>query len=137
MNTTTEIITVRSLRELDALAAEKLFEWRWLPWFGNTEQLILVPDESYFHSSEIWGRNILHFVPKYSTDIASAWLIVDKFDNPHTSVVIETYSDGWCCRIIKSSPEIFQSLAKTAPIAICLAALKTVGAEVKLELNHE
>jgi hypothetical protein len=70
--------------------------------------------------------------PPYSTDIAAAWEVVDKF--PIVGVnKIQDNKRGLQYRecIIRNTNGIkFHSTASTAPLAICLAALEAVGMEV-------
>lgn len=79
-----------------------------------------------------WG---LETVPNYSTNIADAWRIVEEVwpkyfrlewcdDNIEAGEPYYDYEDSWIV------PEGCK--ASTAPMAICLAALKCKGVEVKL-----
>ena len=105
-------------RELDALVAEKVMGWR------RREGRWLVPDRVYSR------RNC----PRYSTSIAAAWQVVERFEE---RVAIEgpvTTSDIWRCSIWTSWDENRESsVADTtsAPRAICLAALRAVGVGVE------
>src|SRR3990167_5822407 len=76
---------------------------------------------------------IVNNPPKpYSTDFASAWMVVEK--HPHYfSLARSNDTDGrrspfgdttWRCRFY--APEKFQAEAATAPLAICRAALLAV-----------
>jgi hypothetical protein len=89
--------------ELDALVAEKVM--------GLPE--------------EIWqDRDQMTSFP-YSTDIAAAWAVVEKVGN----FTIWQYEGEWQCFLgggIKN-----KSYAATAPLAICLAALKATGVDVE------
>lgn len=92
-------------RELDALIAEKVMDgtegvdgiWKFPTWYGT--------------------------LPFYSTNIADAWLIMDKFG---TVVQLTKWSGGYDCKVA-GVPTV---TAETAPLSICLAALKAVGVEV-------
>lgn len=100
-------------RELDALVAEKVMGW-------NCEL------------RECHTRKVLHSEyggpPHYSTDIADAWLVVEKIDQ---QVTVTKCADGWLVTIddyfCHGGVEI---MAGTAPLAICLAALKAVGVDI-------
>jgi hypothetical protein len=63
--------------------------------------------------------------PYFSTNIADAWRVVEKY---HPEMVVLRRSlqnpDEWVCLIKNSSV-----VAKTASLAICLAALKEHGIE--------
>lgn len=83
-----------------------------------------------------YGYTIPAFSP--STDIAAAWEVVKKLDPKWWPEVGRMHNDGgWYCEIclggnapVEVGPPI-RHVAKTAPLAICLAALKAVGVEVK------
>lgn len=64
--------------------------------------------------------------PAYSTDIAAAWQIVEKLKlavGPSDSGLV----GWWAARNTPSLPMSPLAAADTAPMAICLAALKVVG----------
>lgn len=119
-------------RGLDALVAEKVmgFSWRAFP-----NGRALKPSHSpapiadkfvQLHPHE-WG---LAAVPYYSTNIADAWLIVEKVDNRNAvakemgvlTLSLTRYDNSYTARFFNSG-----ATAETAPLAICLAALKAVG----------
>lgn len=64
-------------------------------------------------------------IPDYSTDIAAAWLVADKL-----GLSVLKVTEGWQARKFVSMRDESASNAKTAPLAICLAALKAVGVAV-------
>lgn len=80
------------------------------------------------------------FVPLYSTDIAAAWQVVERFDGrvtvsgPKAPVAGGEYQAGdkWEAEILPTAQTYFADsvfeLGDTAPHAICLAALRAVGA---------
>lgn len=83
-------------------------------------------------------------VPRYSTDIADAWLVVEKM-----RLSILRLPDGhWLSGKIQAGTYLDPALgtidgylddhdqADNAPLAICLAALKAVGVEVKEKAEH-
>lgn len=102
-------------RELDALVAEKVMG---------------VKDPQMF-------PNFGAAVPRYSTDIASAWLVVEKMrENIKDVLTLAGPSDEtpkWWATFDKkwhgrASQNLFEwESGDTAPHAICLAALKAVG----------
>jgi hypothetical protein len=107
-------------RELDALVAEKVMD----------EQKLLVPDDGSIYpdpryTSWWWGRDIHELVPHYSTDIAAAWLVVEKLaPNMDFYMEIATKDDGW---FVMFGDDLDKAcIADTAPLAICRAALKVV-----------
>ena len=60
-------------------------------------------------------------VPYYSTQIADAWLVVEKMH----SASIKTNADKWIAELSIDGEGNYWSWNDTAPLAICLAALKT------------
>lgn len=138
-----EIIKMPAGREMDALVAEFIFYWIWIPSPLNTEQKIIVPTDK--SKSDIiipdssawwWGEDIRALVPYYSTDIAAAWQVVEKMSRPDWAWIIESFNlanedkprwfacfwgdiDGELCS--DASAE-----ADTAPLAICRAALLAI-----------
>jgi len=111
-------------RELDALVAEKVM---------GVE--VSQPDGSssgYLHIRE-WGEEL----PRYSSDIAAAWSVVEKLRGEEgfaidlTSVGSPTSWD-WNVHIEHPTDEAgyWLGTAKEAPRAICLAALRAKGVEV-------
>jgi Phage ABA sandwich domain len=111
-------------RELDALVAEKVMGWT---------QVRNSKPEGF---SSLWrGRppgNLatLRTIPDYSTDISDAWKVVEKVDNRNgvaremgvLTASISRYDNGYTVRFFNSGVT-----ADTAPLAICLAALKAVA----------
>jgi Phage ABA sandwich domain len=65
-----------------------------------------------------------------STDITAAWLVVEKFDNPHWDISISTWQPGWQCHIeytggvIWEQVKVWEACGKTAMLALCRCALK-------------
>lgn len=162
-------------RELDALVAEKVMglvviqNWKcgYMPDCGNyeatmpaftddtfTEKIYPLTPSSEFDSlyDERGPVYELHKgiepVPFYSTDIAAAWLVVEKLaqdGDEHPACIqkgLPAYGDhdtpfevyknyagypGWTCYF--ADYEVCAH-ADTAPLAICLAAIKAVGVEV-------
>lgn len=106
-------------RELDALIAEKVF--------GKT-----VDRSSHFDIYYDNGPSI----PFYSTRIAGAWLVVEKLVADGMQPIVNYLNgqilayDGWHCCIAKGYEVYHSHGCETAPLAICLAALKACGVEV-------
>lgn len=110
--------------ELDALVADK----------------IMGLNVSWLHEDKDYTKH--GGLPKYSTDIAAAWTVVEKIYNKNKGepMVMQIYgplSDGYKVTLIwehHDGPiEEGSIVAKTASHAICLAALKAVSYEVKDE----
>lgn len=111
-------------RELDALIAEKVMGLQ-------VDALGYVVTQR----GKVEGE-----LPFYSTDIAAAWEVVERTGlqieiqspgAPCNGDEYENDSDNWRveCRL-KSSDRSSFAEATTAPLAICLAALKAVGIHV-------
>lgn len=74
-------------------------------------------------------------VRTYSTDISMAWEVVDKLTEDGATVAVVGSSD-WECEIslndgrflTKADTTVFGT-ADTAPLSICIAALRAVGAK--------
>jgi hypothetical protein len=143
-------------RELDALVAEKVMGWSALEFVKHSgplnmdfpERHLIAPgrDRVPHVSQETFpdGKTIGPVpgrVPHYSTDIAAAWEVVEKVAAWSFEVIrrehdpgkilwlasiyprAEKYADRW-----DSSKGTLFIEGKSAPHAICLAALKSVGA---------
>jgi hypothetical protein len=112
-------------RELDALVAEKVVGW------------IHLPEEDAFHGAR-WKDQDTGFIwggpPPYSTAISVAWKVVEKM-----GLSLVRTDEGWMvgdisCGFTTDDGVVdgtlqYATVCKTAPLAICLAALKAVGVE--------
>lgn len=95
--------------ELDALIAEKVM--------GSPS-----PSEPGIDQAE-YERRRKRWHPAYSTDIAAAWEVFEKLGDAMIERDETTERVHW--KVVVGGIETF---GETAPHAICLAALKTVGA---------
>ena len=111
--------TVEAGRPLDALIADKVMR--------------LYVDAHVMYAAHCPDTNCCDGepIPEYSTDIAAAWLVVETLQSgPHYKFVhIAVYDGQWSCwtEHVAGDPPIGLCSADTAPLAICLAALKAVG----------
>lgn len=126
-----DIDTMQAGRELDALVAEKVMGYLW--WHRDGDNLLLEPQ------SVAWQES-LHLEPgkidapqdiclgmdNYSTDIAAAWLVVEKLH-----MTVHTPGASFACGEYKNYRDYAAETqdgeltsAATAPLAICRAALK-------------
>jgi hypothetical protein len=73
------------------------------------------------------GRAYLPVI-RYSTDIADAWMVVEKLKTRerYIEILAPKGDKHWVCRVV-SNDETFGVGADTAPHAICLCALQAVG----------
>jgi hypothetical protein len=112
-------------RKLDALIAEKVMGWK------------LCPGETYVYETPDGDTKAIQF-HKFSENIADAWLVLEKLKADGMDIMVrwaakhsgESYRDVWLCWIAKDGKVGDGTHADTAPLAICLAALKAVGVEV-------
>src|SRR5690349_19463129 len=108
-------------RKLDALVAEKVMGWTRIP-VGSHPNL----------RSEAWtnndGATVIFDPPFYSRRIEDAWQVVEKLDlQISVTKCRQGYSvtmDQYFCHPID------ETVADTAPLAICLAALRARGIKV-------
>lgn len=130
-------------RELDAVVAEKVMGWKRVvvpkDYDGLNAGVTLLPTTS---TDVGWAPKgayqLWHFCPSYSFDIRAAWLIVEKLRERKEIYQVDC---AWL-RGANGYPDIYRSVvvmdglrsvtadANTAPLAICLAALKAVDVEV-------
>lgn len=119
-------------RELDALVAEKVMGYEramMIAPTGGPAQGCWVrsPDKVF------WDRH--DSLPHYSTEISAAWDVVEKLTDGDFSLSIERYHELYTeVFLSRKGPDEYRAPAivagKTAPHAICLAALKSVGVEL-------
>lgn len=117
-------------RELDALVAEQVMGLD-VHWSSSNEPLLTVRSAPNAHHHKE--------LPPYGTDIAAAWEVVEKVGGKaYVEMGLRNDAgDGadWCATFGHAEGntkwiEDGGAFAETAPLAICLAALKAVGAEV-------
>ncbi len=108
-------------REIDSLVAEKIMD-------DPVDRQIV--DQHGFEIILCRSRQVL---PRYSTDIAAAWTVVEKLRSMGFGVVIDNLpstsgkSVGWTVAVIGiSTQDTFAGTADTAPLAIVRAALKAL-----------
>lgn len=106
--------------ELDRLIAEKVMGWQ-VTFFENINTWEFITED------EIIDQN--DFRP--STDIESAWLVVEKLKKDSDFGLFKDCDDSFfTCEFIFSLNEVFIGKADTVPMAICKASLQAVGVEV-------
>lgn len=107
-------------RELDALVAEKV-----MGWIPSTSPRAERPWQMAPSGS---GPGSMSHVPHYSTDIADAWLIVERFNTRAPDLFARfaehLYEDDGTHRYC----QLLDVPAYEAAYRICLAALRAVGA---------
>lgn len=140
-------------REIDALIAEKVMLWeRWSHkdlYDNNQSCLLYPPDSGLSDDLKDWrrcGQDVTLFfgsdvtLPNYSTDISAAWEAVNHLLSTHEGLVFHTMSPtpdraDWYAGFGVQPPtnEVHFANAGTPEVAICLAALKCVEAEVEAD----
>lgn len=105
-------------REIDALVAEKVMGWE--PHDNGEGEIVWT-----HNPTRQWSVSFGH-VPHYSESIKAAWEVVEK--NIDLGFEINCRS-GWAAYFGEHI-----AYADSAPLAICLAALKSKGIAVKTEL---
>lgn len=108
-------------RRLDILVAKQVMGWKLGRRYGNGGQ----EWASYREMSGV-PMTVEH-TPQFSTDIGAAWRVVETLTDDRGSDVM------WRAEFFKKrfgfeSDNQFVEFADTAPLAICLAALKAVEA---------
>jgi hypothetical protein len=128
-------IQVKTLRELDALVAEKIYgqtvgpcnaAWTWRDWAMSDR-----PTEENTVAIVYEPFNIV--IPAYSDDIDEAWSIIDLF---HSAEVIKQ-DDYYRAYLAERGKQrgAGVGVGNSAPVAICLAALRAKGCSVETEFN--
>ena len=131
-------------RELDALVAEKVFGWTY---YEDKRHHWIVLDADNEHMSEPFVRVRGHDVdtgkpwtspwwsacdyklPYCSTDIAAAWLVVEKMRLRGYRVVVESNVFDWTVTLFHDN-SITSLFDHDVCRAICLASLKALGVEI-------
>jgi len=125
---TTNIDTLPAGRELDALVAERVMGWSNISRGADG-------DDAYGWNASLSGHVPPHGriqIPKYSTNIAAAWEVVEKRLSTDGHFAFWPSVAGFSVayhgiRTWDSEP-VWEVWAETAPLAICRAALRAVGA---------
>lgn len=136
MSTSTEVRELTAGRELDALVAKKVMGWREvITGVYCISGAAGVPPEN----ADGWWKTI----PRYSTDIAAAWEVVEKLRGPNDDEFgggefwkfLDCSEAGWRAELFldlgdgADAPALLAAgVGYALPEAICLAALKAVEA---------
>ncbi|MED3650634.1 BC1872 family protein [Heyndrickxia sporothermodurans] len=104
-------------REIDKLIALNIMGW-------NENQIIEMDDYSRIAIND----SFVPFEFSPSTDIKDAWLIVEKLSKASDFELSKDCDDSfYICEFLFALNKVYVSRAETAPMAICLAALRTIG----------
>lgn len=141
--------------ELDALVAEKVFGYRWegqpKDYDGNYggEPVLLPPGETWETMESVLPRRGRiapnGFIYRYSTDFAAAWRVVEELRprfwtkigvglHIDTGARLHEVAMGRYAEADKPSEQIAYRRGTDLPLAICLAALAAVTAEVPADV---
>jgi hypothetical protein len=110
-------------RELDALVAEKIFGAKLIANPFGTDPHCDFPGRQL---GKEFGK-----LPKFSTDIAAAWEVLEALKKRGAMVHVHFTESQWMASWRKHNDPpslVISAFAKTAPHAICLAALKAIAA---------
>ncbi len=107
------------LRKIDSLIAEKVMGWK-----------LEEGDTFDYWVFEKDGRkgSIIDRIWKPTKDIADAWEVVEKIRPLGLFKLTESIEGSWWAEI-----QEYRVYNESAPLAICLAALKAVGVEVDVD----
>lgn len=108
-------------RKIDALVAEHVMG------LNDVESFEKGPFQNNLYYNPYDDPNGWEVVPNYSTDIADAWEVVEK-QKPNW-LSLDGCGSEWNVTF-HDSENIWVANSDTAPMAICLAALKVKGVEV-------
>lgn len=110
-------------RGRDALVATKVFDWQYRDYGNGGGEWTLDRIKQAFGG--MYGGSL----PHYSTSIADAWLVVEKMREKGHNCQIEASAaqPEWIACFL--TPHGYrEGRAPTAPAAICLTALRALGA---------
>lgn len=122
-----DIDAIEAGRILDALIAERVMGWTFVSHncyvpYGKDTCGYNPSGKGGFHND---GRMP---IPKYSTEIAAAWEVVEKLELAVLPAIYDGYKWAACTDAEGYYySDKFCSQADTAPLAICRAALEVVG----------
>lgn len=113
-------------RALDKLIAEKVFEYQTgksVGWLASQDVIYLFP----YEETDRWFSEGQMKIPNYSTSLEDAWQVVEKIHSIDEKAWLHLYFDEserfWGARF---SDRLSFIQKETAPLAICLAALKVI-----------
>lgn len=108
------------LRKIDALVAEHVFGLRVV-----TTSIEALEDNTIYHPTKGWPQ-MPSELPAYSSSIFDAWKVVEKLDDA-VSLVFLPSEHVWEITFGEPPNDFGYAWNESAPLAICLAALKSKG----------
>lgn len=128
---------MQNCRELDKIVAEKIMGWTDVHWLEipHREPLLMGKHPDKTHKSHLSNDKNEH-VPDFSTNILAAWEVFEKVgkemigEKKYSVCRNENfYADNWVARFDTEKIEV-KEVGDTAPLAICLGALKFLNIPV-------
>lgn len=119
-----EILGMEAGLELDSLIAEKVMGYK-----KEFNKRTVIRGTEHFYRLWVSGNEIISPIALYqpSRDIKAAWEVVEKLVTSNKRVMIYNLIQGFKVKIFLSTGEVIVNInAKTAPEAICKAALLVV-----------
>lgn len=128
-------------REMDRTIAEQVIGWRWMDVISGRPPIMMPPEQWERYKPEFqqsaWVKdydgNPPERLPRFSTEIADAWLVVEKMgERFDISISRASFGEGerrYECVIEKMDTDHMLAfyIAETAQLAICRAALKAIS----------
>lgn len=102
-------------RKLDILVAEKVLDYE--PCKDRPE--------AWIHAGCEGWPSTLEDIPEFSTSIEAAWLVIENLGDRWTDLSIEKSGLNWTV-----TTPIASATETKFPLAVCMAALRSVGIEV-------
>ena len=131
--------------ELDALVAENVMGGKWIRFHdadypdpdtedGRVHATIVLPKDfdflcppEYVEDTGECPRTRYSWIPRYSTDIAAAWEVIDKLDELYSAWFEIRGPRVWLAQCHLPNYKQFSATGvASAPLAICRAALKAI-----------
>lgn len=118
-------------RELDVLIATKVLGYA-------QPKYVYIGEPDYSEIDAWWYEDkdgAWEELPKYSVDMGAAWEVVERFKWPKFYVGLQRTDTGnWRCDIETHGGDgpTYSDYHKTAPMAICLAAIKVINTGIIL-----
>lgn len=116
------VLARMAARERDIVVGEKVFGWEYGKAWRTEGPVMISPDARFL------------MCPNFSTDIADAWLVVEAMHAQGWHFDLDKRaeaSDPWCACFSRGAQGDAHTTAcrdaATAPLSICLAALKAVA----------
>jgi G:T-mismatch repair DNA endonuclease (very short patch repair protein) len=128
--------TLQAGRELDALVAEKVMGYKWdgvRDDLGET-RILYVPGTNWcaVDCTDAEPPRYTDILPKFSTDIAAAWAVVEAMERRGWNVTVQRTWEGYRCEMDDmraTHAAVVDPRDGHGPLAICRAALAALEDE--------